>query len=95
MKLSRKASVLKKTWRDLEWLKGLVLNVVQSSSKSLKDIEKDLEEINQGSMKRSASAKEDIKTEVKKLNEDTMEDVLIDEEELNQNTNPAIGLFKL
>ena len=56
MKRSRKASELKRIWRDLDCLKELILNEVQSisiirSSEALKDIEKNAKELKQGSTK--------------------------------------------
>ena len=75
----------KENWKcDLDRLKGLVLNVVQSSSstrspKALKDIQKGAEELKQDSTKRNVPAKEDIITEVKKLKQGTIEDFLSDE----------------
>ena len=66
-----KASELKKIEGDLDRLKGLVLNVVQSNSiprnlKALKDIEKAVEELKRGSTKRNATAMKDFRREMKK-----------------------------
>ena len=73
-----KAKELKKIENDLERLKGLMINVVQSSSiaqnsKLLKDMERDVEDLKQyalpisGSRKRNSSEMQEIKREVKKL----------------------------
>lgn len=65
------ASDFKRIEGNLNRLKHLVLYTVRSSlitrnSKELRDVDKDVEEMKQGSKKRNASAKKDITTEVKK-----------------------------